>query len=225
MSACVLVAGATAPGTQASSEAMIAIGFLMPRRRASGVRPWISAASKATSAGCSGACRRSSVTVMCGSASISWRVKSACEPSISAAIMMEKPTPVATPATATSVWRTRKRTCVSAMSRTRFMAPAAPALGDARTRWPSRRLAGGRRGDALALARGPTGSRRCACRGCRSRPAAPRTRSPSMTNTRVPCTASAGTSSASGFSRVTTLASTLMPTCSGVSSGSAMRMR
>ncbi len=144
MSACVLVAGATAPGTQASSEAMMAIGFLMPRRRASGVSPWISAASKAASAGCSGACRRSSDTVMCGSASISCRVKSACEPSISAAITMEKPTPVATPATATSVWRTRKRTCVRAMSRTRFMRALRRLRSTARTRWPSRRSAGGR---------------------------------------------------------------------------------
>ena len=50
-----------------------------------------------------------------GRASISCRVKSACEPCIRAAITMEKPTPVATPATATSVWRTRKRTCVRAM--------------------------------------------------------------------------------------------------------------
>ncbi len=48
---------------------------------------------------------------------------------------------------------------------------------------------------------------------------------PSTTNTWSPCTASAGTSSAPSFSRVTTLASTLMPTISGVSSGSAMRMR
>jgi hypothetical protein len=34
-----------APGTQPCSEAMVAIGFLMPGRRTSGVRPWISAAS------------------------------------------------------------------------------------------------------------------------------------------------------------------------------------
>ena len=105
MNACVFIDGATAPGTQASSAAMIAIGFLMPRRRSSGVSPCISAASKTASAGCGGGWRRSSVTVMCGSASISCRVKSSCEPSISAAIMIEKPTPVATPATATSVWR------------------------------------------------------------------------------------------------------------------------
>ena len=80
----------------------------MPRRRTSGVSPWISAASKAVSAGCTGALRSSSDTVMWGRASISCRVKSACEPCIRAAITMEKPTPVATPATATSVWRTRK---------------------------------------------------------------------------------------------------------------------
>ena len=52
-----------------------------------------------------------------------------------------------------------------------------------------------------------------------------RARSPSITNTALPCTASAGTSSAFGFSRVTTLASTLMPGLSGVSSGSAILMR
>src|SRR5262249_35566241 len=51
------------------------------------------------------------------------------------------------------------------------------------------------------------------------------TRSPSTTKTLVPCTASAGMSSASAFSRVTTLASTLMPGRSGVSSGSATLMR
>ena len=115
MSACVFTDGATAPGTQPSRVAMIAIGFLMPRRRTSGVSPWISAAAKNVSAGCTGACRRSSETVMCGSASINWRMKSFCDPTISAAIMIEKPTPVATPATATSVCRNRKRTCVRAM--------------------------------------------------------------------------------------------------------------
>jgi hypothetical protein len=72
----VLVEGATAPGTQPSREAMIAIGFLMPGRRACGVSPWISAASNWVSAGCTVACRRSSDTAMCGSASISWRMKS-----------------------------------------------------------------------------------------------------------------------------------------------------
>jgi hypothetical protein len=34
-------------------------------------------------------------------------MKSSCEPSIMAAIMMEKPTPVMTPAIATRVWRAR----------------------------------------------------------------------------------------------------------------------
>jgi hypothetical protein len=48
--------------------------------------------------------------VTCGMAFTSWRMKSSCEPCISAAIMMEKPTPVATPATATSVCRARLRT-------------------------------------------------------------------------------------------------------------------
>src|SRR6185312_8708877 len=47
-----------------------------------------------------------------------------------------------------------------------------------------------------------------------------RTRLPSTTNTALPCKASAGTSSAFAFSRVTILASTLMPGCSGVSAGS-----
>ena len=52
-----MVDGATAPGTQDFSAAMIASGFLMPRRLVSGVSPWISAAAKAASAGCGGACR------------------------------------------------------------------------------------------------------------------------------------------------------------------------
>ena len=36
--------GVMAPGTQVCSEAIVAIGFLMPGRRTSGVRPWNSAA-------------------------------------------------------------------------------------------------------------------------------------------------------------------------------------
>ena len=119
--ACTFTEGATAPGSQASSAAMMASGFLMPRRRASGVRPWNSAASNSTAAGCGGGLRRSSDTVMCGSVSTSRWVKSSCEPTISAAIMIEKPTPVATPATAKPVWRTRARTWVQAISRMRFM--------------------------------------------------------------------------------------------------------
>ena len=59
---------------------------------------------------------------MCGSVLTRRWVKSSCEPCISEAIMMEKPTPVATPATAKPVWRTRARTWVKAMSKTRFMA-------------------------------------------------------------------------------------------------------
>jgi hypothetical protein len=39
MIACTLTEGATAPGTQPSSAAMVASGFLMPRRRLSGVSP------------------------------------------------------------------------------------------------------------------------------------------------------------------------------------------
>ncbi len=46
-----------------------------------------------------------------------------------------------------------------------------------------------------------------------------------MTNTDASCTASAGTSRTPAFSRVMTLASTLMPAMSGVSSGKPMRMR
>jgi hypothetical protein len=53
--------------------------------------------------------------VMCGSASINWRMKSFCDPTISAAIMIENPTPVATPATATRLWRSRYLTCVRAI--------------------------------------------------------------------------------------------------------------
>ncbi|MGV3634445.1 MAG: hypothetical protein ACO1NY_08865 [Pseudorhodoplanes sp.] len=40
---------------------------------------------------------------MCGRASIRRRMKSFCEPTINDAIITENPTPVATPATATSV--------------------------------------------------------------------------------------------------------------------------
>ena len=58
---------------------------------------------------------------MCGSVLTSRWMKSSCEPCISAAIMIEKPTPVATPATAKPVCRTRVRTWVQAMSKTRFM--------------------------------------------------------------------------------------------------------
>ena len=43
----------------------------------------------------------------------------------------EKPTPVATPAIATSVWQARRRTCVQAMVKTSFMAPPSPADGRA----------------------------------------------------------------------------------------------
>src|SRR5262245_29087044 len=56
---------------------------------------------------------------MCGSALTSWRMKSSCEPCISAAIMIEKPTPIATPTTATTVCRARVRTWVHAMSTVR----------------------------------------------------------------------------------------------------------
>src|SRR4029078_3639228 len=52
-----------------------------------------------------------------------------------------------------------------------------------------------------------------------------RTRVPSTTKTALPCSASAGTSNAFGFSRVTMLASTLIPGLSGVSSGSAIFTR
>ena len=223
MIACTLTDGATAPGTQASSDAMVASGFLMPRRRASGVRPWISAASNSVSAGCGGGSRRSSDTVICGSALTSCRMKSSCEPCISAAIMIEKPTPVATPATATSGLARAGRTWVQAMSRMRFMASRARDDAHARavlefgaspgeaTRSPSLEA-----GQDLDLARAADADLDLALA---------HTRPPSTTNTALPCTASAGTSSASGFSRVTTLASTLMPGLSGVSSGSAMLMR
>ena len=122
MIACTFAEGATPPGTQASSAAIMASGFLMPGRRASGVSPWISAALNSTSAGCGGGARRSSVTVICGSVLINRWVKSSCEPCISEAIMIEKPTPVATPATAKPVCRTRARTWVKAISRMRFTA-------------------------------------------------------------------------------------------------------
>ena len=121
---------------------------------------------------------------MCGSASISWRMKSSCEPSISAAIMIEKPTPVATPATATSVWRARKRTWVQGDVEDEVHRRAAPRLLDTRTRPPSARSAGRGRGHPFALGEARTGPPPRACRGCRSRPARRRTRSPSTTNTR-----------------------------------------
>jgi hypothetical protein len=84
------------------------------------------AAAYSVSAGCSGGSRRSSEIVMCGSALTSWRMKSSCEPCINAAIMIEKPTPIDTPAIATSVCRARLRTCVTAMWRMRFMARRRP---------------------------------------------------------------------------------------------------
>ena len=37
--------GVSSPGTQVCSDAMVAIGFLIPGRRTSGVRPWNSAAA------------------------------------------------------------------------------------------------------------------------------------------------------------------------------------
>ncbi len=100
----------SAPGTQVCSEAIVAIGFLMPGRRTSGVSPWISAAGKTTFAGCGVGSRNSSVMEICGSASTRVAMKSSCEPSIIAAIMIEKPTPVTTPSTATSVCRARRVT-------------------------------------------------------------------------------------------------------------------
>jgi hypothetical protein len=59
---------------------------------------------------------------MCGSASTSVLMKSSCDPSIIAAIITEKPTPVMTPMIATMVCRARWRTWVQAMVRIRFMA-------------------------------------------------------------------------------------------------------
>src|SRR5258707_13185093 len=66
--------------------------------------------------------RRSSLTVMCGIVSTSCRRKSICDPCIRPAIMMVKPTPMATPNMPTSVWRTRVLTWVHAMLSKRFVA-------------------------------------------------------------------------------------------------------
>src|SRR5579883_1507842 len=54
--------------------------------------------------------------------STSWCRKSICEPCISPAIMMVKPTPMATPAMPTSVWRTRLVTWVQAILNRRLVA-------------------------------------------------------------------------------------------------------
>ena len=59
--------------------------------------------------------------------STSWSTKSRCEPSISAAIITEKPTPIATPSMPTRDWRTRLRTCVKAIENISLMARALPA--------------------------------------------------------------------------------------------------
>ena len=64
--------------------------------------------------------RRSTVT--CGMVSTSWRRKSICEPCIRPAIMMVKPTPMATPDMPTSVCRTRVVTWVQAMLEERLVA-------------------------------------------------------------------------------------------------------
>ena len=94
----------------------------MPGRLPTLATPDICTAPYCWSAGCGGAARRSSCTVTCGMVSTSWRRKSICDPSISPAIMMVKPTPIATPAMPTSVWRTRAVTWVQAMSRISLVA-------------------------------------------------------------------------------------------------------
>ena len=139
--------GATAPGSQPSSAAIMAKGFLMPGRNFRVVRPWISAASKATSAGWRGGSRRSSVTEIWGSESTSCVTKSSCEPSIRAAIITEKPTPMATPVTPTSVWRRRERMCVFAMEKARPIMPLMAWPGCARANRPGMRSRWARRQD------------------------------------------------------------------------------
>ena len=94
-----------------------------------------------------------------------------------------------------------------------------------RTRRPSRRPSSAGAATRLALVQARNDLDVARAANADLHRACARTRLSSRTNTCAPCTASAGTSSALAFSRVTTLASTLMPIWSGVSSGSEMRMR
>src|SRR5262245_43265667 len=120
MIAVVLTEGATSPGSQDRSDAITVSGYLMPWRPPTLATFDIWTAPYSRSAGCAGGARRSSCTVICGMVSTSWRRKSICEPCISPAIMIVKPTPIATPAMPTSVWRTRAVTWVQAISKSRF---------------------------------------------------------------------------------------------------------
>ena len=120
--AVVFTEGATSPGSQDRSEAITDSGYLMPGRLLTLATLDICTAPYSRSAGCCGAVRRSSCIVTCGMVSTSWCRKSICEPSISPAIMMVKPTPMATPAMPTSVCRTRVVTWVQAMLKRRLEA-------------------------------------------------------------------------------------------------------
>src|SRR5579859_1948853 len=122
MIAVVLTEGATSPGSHERSEAITDSGDLMPGRLLTLATFDICTAPYSRSAGCSGAVRLFSWIVTCGMVSTRWCRKSICEPCIRPAIMMVKPTPIATPAMPTSVCRTLVVTWVQAMLNRRFAA-------------------------------------------------------------------------------------------------------
>src|SRR6185312_4077504 len=139
MMAVVFTEGATSPGSHDRTEAITDSGYLMPGRLLTFATPDICTAPYSRSAACGAAVRRSDWIVTCGMASTSWCRKSICEPSISPAIMMVKPTPMATPAMPTSVCRTRVVTWVQAMLTRRL--EAIPLTSDQRPNFETLRLA------------------------------------------------------------------------------------
>ncbi len=121
MIAVVFTDGATSPGNHDRSDAMTASGYLIPGRRLTFGTFDIPTAAYSSSAGWLGTDRRSSSTVTWGIVSTSCRRKSICDPCIKPAIMIVKPTPIATPNMPTSVCRTRVLTWVHAMLSKRFV--------------------------------------------------------------------------------------------------------
>ena len=120
-SAVVFTDGATSPGNHDLSDAITVSGYLIPGRRVTFGTLDIPTAAYSSSAGWLGTERRSSSTVTWGIVSTSCRRKSICDPCIRPAIMMVKPTPIATPNMPTRVCRTRVLTWVHAMLSKRFV--------------------------------------------------------------------------------------------------------
>src|SRR6266404_6955106 len=105
---------------------MVASAYLIPGRRFTFATLDIPTAAYSWSAGWLGTDRRSSLTVTWGIVSTSCRRKSICDPCIRPAIMMVKPTPIATPNMPTRVCRTRVLTWVHAMLSRRFVVMRLP---------------------------------------------------------------------------------------------------